>query len=297
MYSHFQSMLSLCQERQWPLWKAICAEETELTGQDEETIFARLQLRYDIMARSAQIALDTPLLGHTGKPTLITGLAQAHQRYAEQGRTLCGPMLNRMMARALSCSEANASMGRVCAMPTAGACGIVPAVLLTLEEEWEFPRRKVLEALLVASGVGAVITQNATVSGAEGGCQAECGAAAAMAAAGAVSLMDGTPEQSLEAMSHALIHAMGLVCDPIAGLVQIPCAQRNASQAMNALLSADLALAGMVCPIPPDQVLEAMYRTGRSLPTTLRETALGGLAGTKAGQAIAREIHGAPSTP
>lgn len=293
MYTHFTSMLELCQQNQWPLWKAICAEETELTGKSEEIIFARMQHRYDIMARSAQIALDTPQLGHTGQPTLITGLAQAHQRYTQRDDTLCGPLINRMMARALSCSEANASMGRVCAMPTAGSCGIVPAVLLTLEEERSLPRRKILEAMIVASGVGAVITQNATVSGAEGGCQAECGAAAAMAAAAAVYLMGGTPEQSLQAMSHAIINVMGLACDPIAGLVQIPCAQRNASQAVNALLSADLALAGMVCPIPPDQVLEAMYRTGRSLPPSLRETALGGIAGTKAGRAIAKEIHGA----
>ena len=291
MYSHFDSMLSLCRERNWPLWKAVCAEETELTGQDEEAIFQRMGRRYEIMAAAATKALEAPLMGHTGRPTLISGAAEAQRNYAARGETLCGPMLNRMMARALSCSEANASMGRVCAMPTAGACGIVPAVLLTLEEERGLPRRTVLEALVIASGVGAVITQNATVSGAEGGCQAECGAAAAMAAAAAVYLMGGTPEQSLTAMSHALINMMGLVCDPIAGLVQIPCAQRNASQAVNAMLSADLALAGMDCPIPPDEVLEAMYRVGKSLPTTLRETALGGIAGTRAGQAIARQIH------
>ena len=291
MYSHFDSMLSLCRERNWPLWKSVCAEETELTGQDEEAIFQRMGRRYEIMAAAAAKALEAPLMGHTGRPTLISGAAKAQRDYAARGETLCGPMLNRMMARALSCSEANASMGRVCAMPTAGACGIVPAVLLTLEEERGLPRRTVLEALVIASGVGAVITQNATVSGAEGGCQAECGAAAAMAAAAAVYLMGGTPEQSLTAMSHALINMMGLVCDPIAGLVQIPCAQRNASQAVNAMLSADLALAGMDCPIPPDEVLEAMYRVGKSLPTTLRETALGGIAGTRAGQAIARQIH------
>lgn len=292
MYSHFDSMLALCRERDWPLWKAICAEEQELNGQSEEKIFERMELRYTIMARSAAAALEAPQPGHTGQPTLITGIAQAQANYAASGRTLCGPMLNRVMARALSCSEYNASMGRICAMPTAGSCGIVPAVLLTLEEELSLPHRKVLEALIVASGVGAVITQNATVSGAEGGCQAECGAAAAMAAAGAVYLTDGTPEQSLTAMSHAMINVMGLVCDPIAGLVQIPCAQRNASQAVNALLSADLALAGMTCPIPPDQVLDAMYHVGRSLPTTLRETAMGGIAGTPAGQAITREMYG-----
>jgi len=163
--------------------------------------------------------------------------------------------------------------------------------MVTLEEELQLPRRKVLEALIIASGVGSVITQNATVSGAEGGCQAECGAAAAMAAAAAVYLKGGTPDQSLSAASHALINVMGLVCDPIAGLVQVPCAQRNASQAINALVSADLALAGMPVLIPHDEVLEAMYRTGKSLPSTLRETALGGIAGTRTGQEIARRVH------
>ncbi|MCD7945708.1 MAG: L-serine ammonia-lyase, iron-sulfur-dependent, subunit alpha, partial [Clostridiales bacterium] len=181
MYSHFDSMLALCRERDWPLWKAICAEEQELSGQSEEKIFERMELRYTIVARSAAAALETPQPGHTGQPTLITGIAQAQAGYAASGETLCGPMLNRVMARALSCSECNASMGRICAMPTAGSCGIVPAVLLTLEEERDIPHRKVLEALIIASGVGAVITQNATVSGAEGGCQAECGAAAAQA--------------------------------------------------------------------------------------------------------------------
>ncbi|MBQ3089082.1 MAG: L-serine ammonia-lyase, iron-sulfur-dependent, subunit alpha [Oscillospiraceae bacterium] len=291
MYSHFKSMLEVCQQHDWPLWKAICAEETELTGKSEENTFERMELRYQIMRRSAEIALENPLPGHTGAPTLITGSAHAHNSYAASGCTLCGPILNKVMARALSCSEANASMGRVCAMPTAGSCGIVPAVMVTLEEELQLPRRKVLEALIIASGVGSVITQNATVSGAEGGCQAECGAAAAMAAAAAVYLKGGTPDQSLSAASHALINVMGLVCDPIAGLVQVPCAQRNASQAINALVSADLALAGMPVLIPHDEVLEAMYRTGKSLPSTLRETALGGIAGTRTGQEIARRVH------
>ena len=197
MYSHFKSMLEVCQQHDWPLWKAICAEETELTGKSEENTFERMELRYQIMRRSAEIALENPLPGHTGAPTLITGSAHTHNSYAASGCTLCGPILNKVMARALSCSEANASMGRVCAMPTAGSCGIVPAVMVTLEEELQLPRRKVLEALIIASGVGSVITQNATVSGAEGGCQAECGAAAAMAAAAAVYLKGGTPDQSM----------------------------------------------------------------------------------------------------
>ncbi|MBQ8975210.1 MAG: L-serine ammonia-lyase, iron-sulfur-dependent, subunit alpha, partial [Oscillospiraceae bacterium] len=151
-------------------------------------------------------------------------------------------------------------------------------------------REEILHALLTASGVGAVIMENATVSGAEGGCQAECGAAAAMAAAAAVFLMGGTPEQSCHAVSISLMNIMGLVCDPIAGLVQIPCAQRNASQAVNAMLSADMALAGMKSPIPADEVVDAMYNVGRAMPRELRETAMGGLAATKTAKELERRV-------
>jgi L-serine dehydratase len=183
-------------------------------------------------------------------------------------------------------------MGKICAAPTAGACGILPAVLISIEEKEKLPRSKALEGLLVASGIGAVIMKNATVAGAEGGCQAECGVAAAMAAAAAVHLKDGTNEMIGSAVAFALMNCMGLVCDPVAGLVQVPCAQRNASQAVNALLSADLALAGMKTLIPPDEVVEAMYRVGKLLPYQLKETALGGLAKTKTAQAITKEIFG-----
>lgn len=153
--------------------------------------------------------------------------------------------INLLMARALSGSEVNASMGQVCAAPTAGACGILPAVLISVGEKYGAPQEIILKGLLTASGIGAVITKNATVSGAEGGCQAECGVAAAMAAAAAVQIAGGNNEMAIHACSLALIHCMGLICDPVAGLVQVPCAQRNASQTVNAVISADMALAGM----------------------------------------------------
>lgn len=287
MYQNFSELLRETETAGVPLWKPILRNERVLTGRTDEEIFAKLESRYAIMRASAERALVHPL------PTvgnLISGAAKVQDTYAGQRGSLCGPFLNKVMARALSCSEVNASMGRICAMPTAGSCGIVPAVLLSLEEQRNLPRRKVLEAFAVASGFGAVIVQNATVAGAEGGCQAECGAAAAMAAAAAVYLADGSPRQCADAFSMALINAMGLVCDPVAGLVQLPCAQRNASQAVNALLSADLALAGIQCPIPPDQVLEAMATVGRQLPRELRETASGGIAATEAGKAIALTV-------
>ena len=239
------------------------------------------------MEDAAARALKSPLHAVGG---LIDGVAEKQWRYAA-GETLCGGFLNRVMARAYSCSEVNASMGRICAAPTAGSCGILPAVLLTMQEARGLSRSEVIDALLTASGFGAVVMKNATVAGAEGGCQAECGVAAAMAAAAAVQLCGGTLPQMLSAFSHALSACMGLVCDPVEGLVQVPCAQRNASQAVSALVSADQALAGQVFPIPADQVVGAMYRVGRQLPPELKETAQGGIAATDLGKEIAREIH------
>ena len=285
----FASMLENQRRKAVPLWQIILDGQTELYGGTEQEVFDELNRRYEIMCASSLKALDKPL-ETAGR--LITGYASTHQAYAEKEESLCGGFINRVMARALSCSEVNASMGRICACPTAGSCGIVPAVLCTLEQERNIPRRQVLQALLIASGFGAVVTENATVAGAEGGCQVECGVAAAMAAAAAAYLMDGTPDMCINAFSISLMNVMGLVCDPIAGLVQIPCAQRNASQAVNALLSADLALGGMTCPIPPDEMVEALRRVGRDLPPALRETALGGIAGTKAAKEIELSIFG-----
>ena len=195
-----------------------------------------------------------------------------------------------MMSYALSSSEVNASMGKICAAPTAGACGIIPAVIQTAANKINASEELMIKTIAVAAGFGAVITKNATVSGAEGGCQAECGVAAAMASASVVYMAGGPPKACANACAITLMNCMGLVCDPIAGLVQLPCSYRNASQSMNALLSADLALAGQDPVIPCDEVIEAMYKVGKKLPAELKETALGGVATTPKGKMFAEEI-------
>lgn len=285
MYNNLSELLTFSEDNGWPLWKTVLDGEMCHSGRTESEIFSKLGERYAVMRGAAEKALEKPLAIENG---LIEGLASAQNAYAASGNTISGTLINTIMARALSCSETNASMGLICAAPTAGACGVLPAVLMTLSEKYALSERATLEALLVASGVGAVITQNASISGAEAGCQAECGAAASMAAAAAVYMAGGSARMSIHASSFALINCMGLICDPIAGLVQMPCAQRNASQAVSAVLSADLALAGMRCVIPADEVLEAMLRTGKQLPAQLKETALGGLAATATGKKLAK---------
>ena len=288
MYESIEDLLTECKSRDVPLWQPVLENECRLTECSPEDVWEELKKRYNVMKTSALRALEAP---QKTVGNLVSGLASVQAAYACR-ETICGSFLNRVMAMALSGSEVNAAMGRICAAPTAGSCGIIPAVLIGLQEEYGLPEKTVLEGLLTASGAGAVIVRNATVSGAEGGCQAECGAAAAMAAAAAVQMRGGTPEQSAHALALALMNCMGLVCDPVAGLVQVPCAQRNASQAVNALLSADLALGGMVSPVHPDQVVEAMYRVGRMLPSELKETAQGGLAAEPDAKKIEQEIFG-----
>ena len=200
--------------------------------------------------------------------------------------------MNYIMALAYSSSEVNASMGKICASPTAGSCGILPAVLVGMMNKEGYPREKVVEALIYASAVGAIYTRNATVAGADGGCQAECGVASSMAAAAAAYLKGADDQSCFNAAGFAMINVMGLVCDPVAGLVALPCAHRNASGAVNALIAADMALAGQVSHIPFDQVVDAMFKVGKMLPPQLRETAKGGIASTPAGKAIYKEIFG-----
>ena len=223
---------------------------------------------------------------------MISGDSRKMEDYRKGAGALCGDTIARAMARALSCSEVNASMGKICAAPTAGACGILPAAVITVAEELNAPAEAVTDAMITAAGVGAIITDNATVSGAEGGCQAECGTAAAMAAAAVVQLRGGSADTALCAAGIALENILGLVCDPIAGIVEAPCAKRNASGTVNAILSADLALAGIRSDVPFDEVVDAMYHVGRALPTSLRETALGGIAAAPSAKAISRKIFG-----
>lgn len=282
----YHSLEQLVQQAQtMPLPEVVLQNEAVLTERSPADVRARMRERWRVMHESAHRALEQAQTMH---PALIAGQSSRQQAYAA-GSTLSGEAFNHMMAMALSASEVNASMGRICAAPTAGACGILPAVVETAAQRLHSSEEDICDALLVASGVGAVITKNATVSGAEGGCQAECGTAAAMAAAAAVHLAGGTPHQCVHAAAIALINCMGLVCDPVAGLVQMPCSFRNASQSANALASADMALAGQTSLIPPDEVVDAMYRVGKALPGALRETAEGGIAATPTGRALAAQ--------
>ena len=185
-----------------------------------------------------------------------------------------------MLQKAIAVSENNARMGRIVAAPTAGSCGIIPAVLITIAEEYNIPERKVIMALFTSAAIGMVIANRASISGAEGGCQAECGSASAMAACAAVEMMGGTPKMVSNACAIALKSVLGLVCDPVGGLVEVPCIKRNASGAANALTAAEMALAGVESVIPADEVIDAMRSIGNLMPGVLKETAEGGLAAT-----------------
>ena len=286
MYHTIAQLIEKATQENLPLHEVILNNECQLTDQSPAQVIQQMHERWAVMQSSTHKALEQ---AQQMQPPLIAGQAKRQQTYA-QGKTLGGAALNQMMALSLSASEVNASMGRICAAPTAGACGILPAVLEVAAQQRSSTETEIVQALMVAAGFGAIITLNATISGAEGGCQAECGTAAAMAAAAAVHLAGGTPHQCGQAVAIALINCMGLICDPVAGLVQLPCSFRNASQSANALASADMALAGQNSVIPPDEVLEAMYHVGKSLPGALRETAEGGIAATPTARKIAKEF-------
>jgi L-serine dehydratase len=221
---------------------------------------------------------------------LTGGEAMRYNAYVRDQGTLLGGTAAKAAIYALSASCINATMGIIVAAPTAGACGILPGVLLSLQESRGYTDEEIVPALLCAAGVGQVISVRATLSGAEGGCQAECGSAASMAAAAACELTGGSPEQCCHAAALALKNSLGLVCDPVAGLVEVPCVKRNAVFAVVALAAADMALAGIQSAIPVDEVIDAMFSIGQAMPATLRETAKGGLAATPTGCRLRREI-------
>lgn len=288
MYKNAEELMELCRRQNKRIWQVALDNEVKLTGLDRRDVLEHFSKRLDIMFASATKALEHK---QATKGGLIDGVASTQYEYSKQ-ESISGSYINYVMALAYSCSEVNASMGKICASPTAGSCGIMPAVLLGVSQSKNTDRDTVIQALITASAVGAIYTKNATVAGADGGCQAECGVAASMAAAAAAYMMGADDEKCLNAAGFAMINIMGLVCDPVAGLVALPCAQRNASGAVNAIISADMALAGQKAHIPFDQVVESMFKVGKMLPPQLRETAMGGIAATPAGQAIYKEIFG-----
>lgn len=284
-----KELIKYCKDARIPIYEYTVRQEEELSETDRKIIIGKMEKNLEVMKEAAEYGLRNKTKSVSG---MLGGDAFKLNRYIEKGRTLNDGFILKAMARALSCSEVNAAMGRIVAAPTAGSCGILPAVIITAGEKLGKTDLQMVEALFTASGVGILIAKNATLAGAEGGCQAECGSAAAMGAAAVVEMMNGTPEMALDAAAIAIKNVLGLVCDPIAGLVEVPCAMRNVSGAVNALTTAELVMSGIKSLIPFDDVVSAMYKVGRQLPCELRETALGGLAATPTGIKLKQKILG-----
>ncbi|HHT19819.1 MAG TPA: L-serine ammonia-lyase, iron-sulfur-dependent, subunit alpha [Tissierellia bacterium] len=279
-------LLAECQTRQLPLSEVYRRGEAELVGLSPEALDERMLEVLEIMADSSHKGLEQPVFSLSG----MTG-GTAYKAWQHRRRDpLLGEFVMGAVAMALSTSEVNASMGRIVAAPTAGASGILPAALASAKHKYSLTLEELLPALYTAGAIGKIIALEATVSGADGGCQAECGTAAAMAAAGLTELLGGSPAQCFHAAGMALIHVMGLVCDPIAGFVEFPCSLRNASGLVNAFVSADLAMAGIESLVPFDQVVDAMYRVGKMMPEALRETSLGGIAASPAAKNLEKKF-------
>lgn len=287
MFNTGKELLELCKEKNRKISEIVIEREMEHNKMSFDELMDKMKLVLDTMLKSAYSGLDKEIISVS---KLSGGNAKKLEDYKNSGRTICGDLINSAMAKALSTSEVNASMGKIVAAPTAGASGIVPSALITVKEKFNLTEENMIHGLFTAGGIGEIIAKNATISGAEGGCQAECGAASAMAAAAVVEMAGGDVEASLNAASFALTNVMGLVCDPVAGLVEFPCALRNASGVINALLSADLAMAGIKSLIPFDEVVEAMYMVGKAMPESLKETALGGVAATPTGEEFKRRV-------
>lgn len=289
MVNYGHELLEVCKERNISIWEYTLEEEAKATGLTSEQVFKKMQKNLQVMQAAAERGLSNKISSISG---LIGGDAYKLNQYAKGGKTLTGSFMVTAMARALSSSEVNASMGKIVAAPTAGSCGIMPAVIISAGERLGSTEDEMVKGLFTATGIGIIIAKNATMSGAEGGCQAECGSAAAMASAGVVEMMGGTPEQALNAAAIVFKNILGLVCDPIAGLVEVPCAKRNAAGAVSALTTADMVMAGVMSKIPFDDTVEAMYKIGKKMSVEFRETALGGLAITETGLKLQREIFG-----
>ncbi|MGY3749735.1 L-serine ammonia-lyase, iron-sulfur-dependent, subunit alpha [Vagococcus acidifermentans] len=261
--------------------------ETEHSQLPREAVVNHMKRNLDVMLA----AIDKGKKGVTSVTGLTGGDAKRMSEYIASGKLLSGKTILTAVQNAIAVNEVNAEMGVICATPTAGSAGVAAGVLSALIEEDEIPLDAQLNFLFTAGAFGLVIANNASISGAAGGCQAEIGSASAMASAALVELKGGTPEQSAQALAITLKNMMGLICDPVAGLVEVPCVKRNALGASQAFISADMALAGITSVIPPDEVVAAMYKVGLQMPSIFKETAEGGVATTPTGLRIAKELY------
>ena len=277
-FTNGKQLLDLCESHHLPISQIMFTRETTYLEEDAIEVNKKMNLAYSIMKQAIRRSLTENLVGMGG---MIGGESKRLNALRMEGKNICGPLVSKAITYAVGVLEVNASMGLIVAAPTAGSSGVIPGVLCAAQEEYHLTDAEIIEVLYTASAIGYVITRNATTAGAEGGCQAEVGSASAMAAAAMTQLRGGSPKQCLDAAAFALINILGLVCDPVGGLVEVPCQNRNAMGASNALISAEIALSGIESVVPIDEAIEIMYRVGRSLPMSLRETSQGGTATSK----------------
>jgi len=287
-FKNLRELVELCERESKTISSIMIQDQVEESGQTEEEIVAAMNEYYQIMKTAVHKGLTEDIVSTSG---LTGGDAKRVEAYRNRSETSVGDIACQAMAYALAVSEVNASMGRIVATPTAGSCGIIPGVFVSAQERFGWKDEHLVRGLFCAGAIGYVIANNSFISGAEGGCQAEVGSAIGMAAGAMVELRGGTPEQAVHAVGHALKNTLGLICDPVGGLVEIPCIVRNGFGAVNALAAADMALAGVRSAIPSDEVIDVMLEVGSAMPSRHRETAQGGLAQTPTGRKIMKELR------
>ncbi len=288
MYFKVQEIIDYCERENKSIGQMVI-EDAAKDEEGQKEILKELKEMLDVMESSATETLENPVKSKTG---MIDGFAKMMQDYKNKGESLSGDFIINAMSMAFSTLETSANMGKIVASPTAGSSGILPAAFMSMKRRYNLSEEDLLMGMAASIGTGQIIGYYANFSGAEGGCQAETGSASAMAAAGIVQMMGGTPEQSFHAASICLVNILGLVCDPIAGLVEYPCTFRNANGVVNALISSDMALAGVKSVVPFEEVCIPLQEVGERMPPSLRETGIGGLAGTPTGQRISDEVFG-----
>lgn len=294
MYMSVADLVADSVAKSKPVYELMIEQEMATSNCTREEVWHTMSRNLDVMEAAVKKgATGDGVYSTTG---LTGGEAVLLKKYRQKGKTLSGDTMMQAVQNAISTNEVNAAMGVVCATPTAGSTGTLPGVIFTLKDRLDLSRDQMIQFLFTAGAYGMVIANNASIAGATGGCQAEVGSASAMGAAAAVEIAGGTAEQSSEALAMAISNLLGLVCDPVAGLVELPCVKRNAIGVGNALIAADMALAGCTNKIPADEVIDAMDRVGKGLPKALRETGLGGLAATPTGIRMKMKIFGKTQT-
>ncbi len=290
-YNSVEELVYAAESCKKKISEIVLEEQAQTTEQPQERLFSDMKKRFHVMKQSVKEGMAPDLRSSSG---LSGGSAAKMKSAVEQGLNHFGSLFGNAMAMALAVAESNSCMGRIVAAPTAGSCGVLPAALISVMEDKSLPEDEVVMSMFTASAIGMVIAKNASIAGAEGGCQAEVGTASAMAAGALTELLGGTPSMVCHSCAIALKNILGLVCDPVAGLVEVPCVKRNAMGVANAFTACELACAGITSVIPTEEVIQAMNQIGKEMNSSLKETAEGGLAATPTGCRLCQEIFGRP---